>query len=171
MRIPALVVALLASSPALATDLSVPHTGDRSRLLDIHVGGHPYGATASVGARYGIPIVDNGFIEPLNNSVYINFGADLYTTYSNSLDRRGLGLGIPVTMQWNFYFTDEWSAFGEAGINIYAGPGVFDGGDDLLFNGSWVITAAGGRYHLSDSLAIQARVGWPYASIGIEFPM
>jgi len=162
-------VALLAAAPAFATDIRDPFTGSRPNTLEFHGGFSWYGTGIAGGARIGIPIVDNGFIGPLNNSVYITIGADLYLlsdiAYFNN--RGGVGIGIPVSMQWNFYFTDDWSAFGEAGINPYFDSYTFRG-NGLYPGGSWLVSAIGGRYHFSEDMALIGRVGSPYASIGVE---
>jgi hypothetical protein len=169
MRLLFLGIGLLTSASASATDISVPYTGSRANLLGVHAGFHPYGRGVSLGARFGVPILDNGFVSTIDNSVYVNFGADLYNTYSRRLDRRGLAVGIPVALQWNFNFTEEWSAFAEVGVNLYAGPATWDG--DVFFDGSWLITAVGGRYHFDDSIALQLRLGSPYASLGISLTL
>lgn len=171
MRLFTLAFGLATATPAFATDISVPFSGTRPRLLDLHAGVQPYGFGAAIGARFGIPLVQNGFVDSIDNSVYINFGGDLYNTYSNALNRRGFAIGVPVAMQWNFNFTDEWSAFGEAGVNIFIGPAFFDGNTAGFVNGSWVITAVGGRYHLNESTALHLRAGWPYLSFGIELAL
>ncbi len=168
MRIGIVAMVLGWGMPAWATDLSVPFTGERPNTLDLHLGVVPYGYGGALGARFGIPIVDNGFVDTINNSVYVTLGADIYT-YSDP-DVPGLAVGIPITLQWSFYFTDEWSAFGEGGLNLYAGP-AFWAGDARLVNGSWLITAVGGRYHLSSTMALQLRAGWPYTSVGVELAL
>ena len=151
------------ATPAMATEIGTPHTGGRPQLLDLHAGFPVFGVGAALGARYGIPLVTNGFVPPINNSVYVNFGADVYT-----LSGFGIGIGIPVSMQWNFYFTDEWSAFGEVGLNLFLAPGG-GGGNLLLFGTNNIISTVGGRYHLNDSVALHLRLGNPYAAFGVEF--
>lgn len=170
MRTIAVALGLLAASPALATDISVPYSGTRTNLLDLHVGGAPYGSGLALGGRFGVPLLHNGFVDSINNSVYLNFGADLYNRYDRRLDGRGFGIGIPVALQWNFYFVDEFSAFGELGVNFYAGPAFFQG-DDFLVDGTWLTTAVGMRYHFDPKTALHLRLGWPYASIGVEFSL
>jgi hypothetical protein len=174
-----LLTLLLLAAPAVAsaTDISEPFSGDRAHTFDLHAGfgwwGGGYGETFLVGGRYAIPIVDNGFIASINNAVTITFGADLYlTSYiePNGNYYRSGGLGVPVTLAWNFYFTDQWSAFGEAGANFYIGRDNLRGygfrpGSNLL------VTAAGGRYHMSEKTALILRVGNPYSAFGVEFTL
>lgn len=169
MRLIALVSGLFIGSSAWATDISVPFSGSRTNLLGVHAGFNAYGTGVALGARFGVPVLDNGFVNTIDNSVYINFGADLYNTYSRRLDRRGIGIGVPIAMQWNFNFTEDWSAFGEVGINLFAGPSTFDG--DFLVDANWLITAIGGRYHFDESIAFQLRIGTPYTSVGVSIRM
>jgi hypothetical protein len=140
-----------------------------------------------VGARFSIPIVQNGFIPSINNSVAISFGLD-YLRYSgcyysnrafgNAFRDFGCGasfLLFPVAMQWNFWLSPKWSVFGEPGLYIY--HGIYDdpceaiGGNcsppsrtsvDFLFH-------AGGRFHINDTVALTLRVGYPTISFGASF--
>lgn len=166
---------LLAWSPsALATDITVPFTGERPHTFDLHAGFAWYGYGAAVGGRYKIPVVDNGFVPSIDNSVSITFGADLYFAnyYAPNGDAYyGTGIGVPVTMAWDFWFTDEWSAFGEAGVNLYVGNGLFRGYGFGRFGSQWLVTAVGGRYHFNEKMALIGRLGSPYAAIGIEFTL
>jgi hypothetical protein len=185
--------ALTIASPAGAENL-IKSPGDHP---DYHVELEPhvlfgvaelYGATGlGVGLRASIPIVQNGFVPQINNSVAISFGLD-WTHYGDCyyFDRRngrdiGYGCGanyfiFPVAMQWNFWFTEHWSAFGEPGLYIY--HGVFDAnycdpnfqfcgyptatGVDFAF---WV----GGRYHFNDKVSLTMRIGYPSFSFGVSF--
>lgn len=173
IRLIAAGAALALSAPAFATDISEPFSGDRAMALEFHAGFTGYGSGLVGGGRFGIPIVDNGFIGPINNSVYINFGADFYLLSRVAgfrSNRGGIAIGLPVALQWNFYFSDDWSAYAEAGLNFYI-DSYFLEGNDLRFGGSWLITAVGGRYHLNESMALIGRVGSPYLSFGIEISL
>jgi hypothetical protein len=152
-----------------------PHTGDRPLQLDLHAGFAWYGRGLATGVRFGIPIVENGFVPPINNAVYINFGLDLYFIRyrcgpcRGNEYRNGTGIGLPVTMHWEFYFTEHWSAFGEVGLNPFIHPRYFDE-DDWYFDGRhWFIVAVGGRYAFNENIAITLRIGSPYAAFGVTF--
>lgn len=138
--------------------------------LDLHAGFSYVGRGLATGARFGIPIVHNGFLKKLNNAIYINFGVDFYfVNYTGkSKDGYSAALGIPVTMHWEFYFTPTWSAFGEVGPNIYLGPGLFHG-DAFKFSAAhWVSGGVGGRYWISDRFTLTLRLGNPYSSFGVS---
>jgi hypothetical protein len=106
------------------------------------------------GFRGTFPVVHNGFVKTINNSVGVGVGADFTQDH----------LWIPVVMQWNFWLTQNWSVFGEPGVvfrfrDAAKGKGVPD----------WIGFYAGGRYHFSDSVALTLRIGRPTLSVGVSF--
>ena len=138
------------------------------------------------GFRAGIPIVQNGFVPSINNSVAISFGVD-WLRYSGCYYGRGvfatgndLGCGasfflFPVTMQWNFWLTPRWSVFGEPGLYVY--HGVYDDFCNSKFRncieptktGLGFAAYAGGRFHFNDTVALTLRLGYPTLSFGVSF--
>jgi hypothetical protein len=191
-------VMALAATDAQADD-TIKHPGEHPKYpVEIEPHGlwswrHYYYAPSDgfgLGARFSIPVVDNGFVPSINNSVAISFGVD-WVHYSGSAcyfygppPRPGpcyvLGdanyLLFPVAMQWNFFVAQRWSVFGEPGLVIYHGffdycSGVPAGnpcgtptqtGVDFAFY-------AGGRYHFGEHAALTMRIGYPTFSIGVSF--
>lgn len=142
------------------------------------------------GLRAGIPIVQNGFIPTINNSVAISFGADILRYsgcyYGGTVFATGNDLGcgatyflFPVTMQWNFWLSPRWSVFGEPGLYIY--HATFDSFCDKLKGNAFLACAepthtgvgfaayAGGRFHFNDTVALTLRLGYPTVSLGVSF--
>jgi len=166
-------------------DISQPFQGERPFTLDIHGGFTWWGVGFATGARFGIPLLDNGFIPSINNAVYLNFGADFYWVRWRYCDAApnpgpnchrhrwdyGPGLGLPVTLHWEFYFNENWSAFGEVGFQVYFSPWFLNGYGfaDRMDWGYWFIGAVGGRFHINEHVALTLRVGTPYASFGVTF--
>src|SRR5258708_9976410 len=137
----ALSLAVLACRSARADD-TIKRPGDHPQYsveIDPHVLGgwthYNYAANdgLGLGARFSIPLVDNGFVSTINNSVAITFGVDwLHYSgvdcyyYYNYNGPRGPGycynvgdanyLFFPVAMQWNFFVAKQWSVFGEPGL-------------------------------------------------------
>ncbi|MDX2055171.1 MAG: hypothetical protein SFV15_22405 [Polyangiaceae bacterium] len=146
--------------------------------------GPGYGGGFGLGARGSIPIVDNGFIETINNSVAISFGVDWihYNGYDYRYGCKYNGkdlcvyrpyydystnyVSIPVTLQWNFFLSKHWSVMGELGPDLafYSDP-VFN---ELNLDVDLAIFA-GGRWHFAESTALTLRVGYPSSSIGFSF--
>jgi hypothetical protein len=118
----------------------------------------PPGKTAGKGFGPGFrgtfEIIDNGFIQSINNTVGIGFGLDWFAFSDGKTS-----LWAPLVMQWNFWLTRSWSVFGEPGAGIYLGNAT---GVRPAFYG-------GGRFHFSDALALTIRVGYPTASVGLSF--
>ena len=142
-----------------------------------------------LGARFSIPIVQNGFIPTINNSVAISFGVDWLHYAESCFYYFGPGanspcyggdanyLFFPVALQWNFFVARQWSVFGEPGLVIYHGffnycpsnvpPNTVcnnpsDTGVDFAFY-------VGGRWHFSDHASLTMRIGYPTFSVGVSF--
>jgi hypothetical protein len=160
----------LTASGARANTVTIrsPFNGERPMLLDLHLGFTHLGVGPALGARFSIPIVHNGFVPVINNAVFITFGGDFFWVKVGREDYAA-AVGIPVTLNWQFYFTRKWSAFGELGFNIYLAPAVFEGDGWYWAPGQWAIAAVGGRYQVNDSFALVLRVGNPYSCIGVTF--
>ena len=152
--------------------------------------GNGAGSGAGFGVRASIVLGPEGFIDGVNDSIAVGFGAD-FGHYSAAYGLRGYRdqcrhfepgpagtsvctdvtsnggtynyLFLPVVMQWNFWFTDRWSAFGEPGINLYYL------GDHGL--GAGAALYLGGRFRLSDRITVTARIGYPTLGIGASFMM
>ena len=179
------LLGVLAETPAHAESI-IKNPGDHpdySFELEPHglLGwGHLYaGSGFGLGVRGSIPIVDNGFVKTINNSVAISFGLDWVhyeiDNWCNRYWRNNPGpcgwdddadlIWLPVAMQWNFWLTKSWSVFGEPGLAIRLNDDHFDDDIDLDF-----VLYAGGRYHFNDTMSLTMRLGWPSAfSIGLSF--
>ncbi len=171
-RVLLLAVVLVGSAaPAVAwaqgTSIRVPFSGRRPMQLDVHGGFSHFGLGAAAGVRFGIPIVQNGFVPSINNAVYINFGGDFY--WDRWGDRYGPAVGVPVTLHWEFYFTDRWSAFAELGVNVYFSPAFLRGDGWGWSPGHWICGAVGGRFFITSSIALTLRLGNPYSAFGVTF--
>lgn len=146
------------------------------------------GSGVGVGVRASVVVAPDGFISDVDDSVAIGFGLD-YGHYAARYALNGYRdqclqfepgpagtsvctdvtsnggsynyLFIPVVMQWNFWLTEKFSAFGEPGLSLY----------DLGTQG-WSASPAlyvGGRLRLTDSITLTARIGYPTFSIGASF--
>jgi hypothetical protein len=181
----AAAVVLCGAGPARADD-TIRHPGDHPSYaveIEPHLvlgwegvyGNDGFGA----GARFSIPIVHNGFVSSINNSVAISFGADLVHSEwcwygNNNAGCSANYLDFPVAMQWNFFVAQRWSVFGEPGLLLYhrflndcpngnncPGHPTVTGLEPAIF--------LGGRYHFSDGVSLTMRIGFPTFSIGVSF--
>jgi hypothetical protein len=120
-----------------------------------------------LGVRANWELVDPGFIKGLNNTVAFGVGLDLgFNTWCEGVGEDAkcrdadLDFIIPLNLQWNFWFTPEWSAYFEPGVFIgrprygmAIGPNV----------------AAGARYQVARNFLLTARVGYPSMTFGASF--
>jgi hypothetical protein len=109
------------------------------------------------GIRAAIPIVPDGFISKLNDSVAIGFGADFGLGA-----KQGTVVAIPLVLQWTFWLSTHWTVFGEPGVDLAFGPGRSK--DSLVHP----LIAVGGRYHFSERVALTLRGGYPGFSVGLS---
>jgi hypothetical protein len=171
------------ASPASADD-TIKHPGDHpvynvEAEPHILLGWDDIYATGGIGlgGRFTIPIVHNGFVETINNSVGIGFGLDIM--HYNDCRWRGLSdcsanyFFVPVVMQWNFFVHQRWSVFGEPGLVLFHGavgdcaPGIPC--DKPNVNGVRPALWLGGRYHINENVSLTMRIGWPNFSVGASF--
>jgi hypothetical protein len=154
--------------------------------------GDTSGTGIGAGLRLTIPVVKNGFISTINNSVGISFGFDWLSYSGNDVSFGYCGRWIPgpastrictqvaapnsggtaqyvlfpVAMQWNFWLHERFSVFGEPGLVVYYRKAKYemDGGLGLapLFD-------VGGRWHFSKIAALTVRLGYPTFSLGVSF--
>lgn len=105
------------------------------------------------GMRASIKIIDPGPVKSINDTFAITFGGDIFAAKNGRPF-----IWVPVGVQWNFFFTKSWSAFGEGGV-------VLGAQDKARF---WPVVGAGGRYHINDHLALTLRIGYPSVSFGLS---
>jgi len=188
-RVASAIAISIAVSPSVArADSTIKHPGDHPSY---NVEAEPHIALGTdniyyryggfgIGGRFSIPIVHNGFVSSINNSVAISFGVDAihYDScyYGNDYGCSATYLFFPVAMQWNFYVGERWSVFGEPGLFLYKGfidncPPGFKGQCEAPSNFGFRPFALwlGGRYHFNENVALTLRIGWPSVTFGVSF--
>jgi hypothetical protein len=137
------------------------------------------GSTAGIGlgARFTIPIVKNGFVPTINNTVGIGFGGD-WVYFGCSAPNVSCGVStlyFPVVMQWNFYVAQRWSVFGEPGFSFnyaFYNNGACGNNKTGCFGSNLFpgpVFEVGGRYHINEHFALTARLGYPDFTFGVSF--
>jgi hypothetical protein len=127
------------------------------------------------GARVGIPLAA-GHIGSVPQNLAIDFGGDLLH-YEDCYYGAHCGanyLLVPVAAQWNVFVARPASVFLEGGAFFYTGwfdhcaPG--DAGCHAPSDAGLLPTfALGGRLHVSDSVALTLRLGYPTTTFGVSF--
>lgn len=112
------------------------------------------------GVRAALPLMHNGPLNRVNNNIAVSFGmaVPFVDRYGARTPHRAQ-VDIPIAGQWNFYFTDIISVFGEAGfsMNFWSGPGPTFAMDPLFL--------AGGRFQFGH-FGVVLRAGYPSLSVG-----
>ena len=118
-----------------------------------------HNASFGPGLRIGIPLVTNGFVRSINNSVVLGLGIDMahYGPSSNVL-------WVPVVMQWNFYIIEAITVFGEPGGALRAVSA--HGQTEWHIDG---VVQAGAKFMLTRQIGLTIRAGYPYFSAGLTF--
>ena len=187
----------LGARTARAEDLIIKRPGDHP-AYSVEIEPHltlalliPTAGSSGVGfgGRFTIPIVKNGFVSSINNSVGIGLGLDwihyngCYRYWGNPYACANFeAFWLPAVMQWNFFLSTHWSVFWEGGFaisfNSYGscvdfidnrGNYIQCGAQPSTVGVNPVVLFVGGRYHFSETMALTMRLGWPYASIGMSF--
>lgn len=116
----------------------------------------PFEDGPGLGVRGSIPLIFNGFVSSINNSVALTFGLDK-DPFADRSDYY-----VPVGLQWNFWFHRSFSVFGEPGVLLAftdkarAHPEIW----------------GGARLHLNDWVALTGRVSLPSSAgigLGVSF--
>jgi hypothetical protein len=149
--------------------------------------GRGAGSGGGIGARASIVLSSDGFLRGVNDSLALGFGFD-YGRYAAAYGFYGYRdeclrfepgpagtavctdvtsnggtynyLFVPVVLQWNFWLTERFSAFGEPGISFY------HLGDGFAATGALYV---GGRFRLADRITLTARLGYPTLAFGVSF--
>jgi len=148
-----------------------PHT--RPMMISLFTGipwGYysSYGFPFSIGGRFLLPIVPDGFIPSVNDEFALEFGLDFnFVFISNDYgywdESTIFGVMFPIEAMYDFHFTPMFDAYVKAGLQFGADF------SDYLHDGFWVtaISVVGMRLWFSDSLAFRAEAGWPWIKAGI----
>ena len=137
-------------------------------------------AGLGAGVHVSVPLLDNGPVTTINNSLAITFGLDAgffddaCPNFSNDCD--GFDLWFPVAAQWNFYFASEFSMFMELGLGFEdesdgdweCAGGRCDTDSDLDVE---LVLWVGARYHIYKSVALRLQLGSPSVLLGASFFM
>lgn len=143
------------------------------------------GSGLGPGLRVGIPLLQNGPITTINNSLALGFGLDWARFAAcdgqpDSADCSVNQIWAPVVAQWNFWFTPVISAFGELGAAISHRTLDYSKGcpyltteqcqvrDLQLFE---PVLFVGSRFSFSRNVGLLLRIGTPYLSIGADFTL
>ncbi len=76
----------------------------------------PWGGIAfSPGFRLGFPLTRNGMLGNINNDMRLMVGAQWIISFNPA---EYWWITAPVSLQWNFYLSEQWSVSLEAGLSV-----------------------------------------------------
>ena len=129
-----------------------------------------------IGLRASIPVLQDGPVSTINNNLAVTFGLQ----WAHFFECRGADdcsendFWVPAALQWNFFLTPMLSIFPEFGLGFR--HAVFT--DPVCVNGGRCRTTSlevhpvlwfGGRFRLTDKIAIVMRLGTPSLHFGVSF--
>ncbi len=140
-----------------------------------------------VGLRASIPVIPDGPINSINNSLAVGFGLDWAHfdgcgPWNDVCDANDFW--IPLVVQWNFFLTKNISLFGELGLALQYSVLEWEGGipsncarvngvnicnedvDDLDVE---LVLWFGARFIVADNVALTLRLGSPSLLFGVSF--
>ncbi len=148
------------------------------------------------GVRVTVPVLQDGPLAKLNNSLALGAGANwglfqescgtyfwqgpmvqpgdpAYSTYVRNCSAHQFT--IPLILQWNFFLTPVLSVFAEPGMALVhqrrSGTGWCDGQPCSTKDDATTLPFVmwvGGRLAMSERLALTIRLGSPYVSTGLS---
>jgi len=125
-----------------------------------------YGLGIGASGRFTLPLLADGFIDNLNDSVELELGADLAFATGVTL---GFGysyvdLTIPVEGRWTFHFTSALAAYGKLALSYeiipYTSSSIVS--NTLSFN-----LAIGGLYKLGEKFFLRGELGYRGLKVGV----
>lgn len=109
-----------------------------------------------LGVRASVPVIFNGFVSSINNSVALTFGFDKDPFADRS------HYYVPLALQWNFWLHHSFSVFAEPGILLAFTDKT------RVHPELW----GGARLHFNDWVALTGRVSVPSSpgiGLGVSF--
>lgn len=139
--------------------------------------GYWYGGfPLSVGGRFYIPLLKQGFVPSLNDEFGLDVGVDLTLTFGYGVS---FLIDIPVEAMWKLNLTSKFSAYAKLGVGLGIRLGYwtsFCGGAFGYGYSCWPVAptfygSVGAIYKLTDGLWLRGEIGYPGLKIGLTFPL
>lgn len=140
-----------------------------------------------VGLRASIPVIEDGPVSSINNSLAVGFGLD-WAHFDDCGPWNDLceadNFWFPLVVQWNFFLTKSISMFGEFGLALqyarlgWAGDipvncvrvrGVDVCQGDVDDTDVELVLWLGARFAISENIAFTLRLGTPSLLFGVSF--
>lgn len=128
-----------------------------------------------MGFRASIPLLQDGPVSTINNSLAISFGLD-WAYFPECYDYGDCSendFWVPVVAQWNFYLTQVISIFPEFGLGFRNAIIDYDSpcrGNNCRGSALEVhpVLWFGARFRLAEAVALTLRLGTPSLQLGVS---
>lgn len=126
-----------------------------------------------IAPRYTIPLVHEGLIPSLNDSIELELGGDFWfsTWRYFGVDYSYVGLAAPVVeARWTFHFSPRLAAYAKMGfgLNFWFFQGRVPGATyESSWGGFYPNGASGVIYQLNDVLSIRGEAGYLGLRVGV----
>lgn len=181
------LAAALASNEARAEEMIIKDASvhdTRPSKLDLTGSFGFFGDTqVGVAGWFSFPIVNDGFIPPLNDSFNLEFGAALdyswinYGGFASSCDFNYYGFAPMGGVRWDLYLTQKWTVFakGKLGIGYHFGStdcGAYKINDDV-YSTTFLASdfGAGAYWNFAENMGMRFELGYRGGSVGISWNM
>jgi hypothetical protein len=141
-----------------------------------------------LGLRASIPLIQDGPVTTINNSLALSVGLD-WAHFGDTCYPPGVGpqprwscaandFWVPLLVQWNFFFSNLISAFPELGLGIHHtrwDGNICRSGNNVYYCGTGsdtgvdLVVFLGVRFHLSKAFGLTLRIGTPSLLLGASF--
>lgn len=130
--------------------------------------GYNYVDAFGLQARYAARILENGFIEGLNDPFYLEGGLGL-TFYGTVKGTRGVtGFNFVATGRWDFQMDELWTFFANLGFgfnSISAGLKA----EDVKGGGFFPAAGVGAMFNLTPEVAVRADLSYQFLGAGLLY--
>lgn len=126
-----------------------------------------YFDSLGVQTRYAYRILDNGFVDDVNDSFYIEGGAGLTFYGTVNSQTHVTGFNLLATARWDFQYNLEWTLFANLGFGFNGISKVQN--RDVPGGGFFPAIGVGTVYSVTDEMGIRFDLSYQYLGIGLLY--
>jgi hypothetical protein len=128
-----------------------------------------------IGGRFYFPLLHDGFLPGVNDSLGLEVGADLsfYAYWRNA--PLGLSLAVPFEAMWQLHVLPRLAAYLKLGVALDFGfantcsPNGYCGPNGYIW--PFVVATGGLAVQLTQAIALRLEVGYPWLRLGLGFAL
>ena len=129
--------------------------------------GVDYFDSFGIQTRYAYRIIDDGFIDDVNDSFYIEGGLGLTMYGSVNSNPSVTGFNVLASVRWDFQYNPEWTMFADLGFGINSVSKVKNG--DVPGGGFFPAIGVGTIYSMNETTGIRFDLSYQFLGLGIFY--